>query len=131
MIAAGAERTVTFPNGLPGFEHSRHFVIVTAPAFSPFTLIQGEGEAAPAFVAIDPRLVDPGYRTDLEDDDRDRLAAEPGQTLLWLALVTATAGGHATVNLKAPLVINPASMQGLQVLPADSPYRLDHPLPGM
>ena len=131
MSPVDVERTVTFPHGLPGFEDSRHFVLVTAAAFTPFTLLQGNGEAAPSFVGIDPRIVDPAYQADLDQADLARLAAEPGQTLLWLALVTAGRDGQATVNLRAPIVINPASMQGLQVLPPESPYRLDHPLPGI
>jgi flagellar assembly factor FliW len=131
MSTVEAERAVTFPQGLPGFEDSRNFVLVTAPAFTPFTLIQGDGDKAPSFVGIDPRLVDPAYRADLGREDLTRLSAEPGQTLLWLALVTANRDGHATVNLRAPIVINPASMQGLQVLAPESPYRLDHPLSGI
>jgi flagellar assembly factor FliW len=34
----------------------------------------------------------------------------------------------ATANLRAPLVINPASMRGIQLISLDSPYRIDHPL---
>ena len=50
------------------------------------------------------------------------------QPLLWLALVSAHEHAPATVNLRAPIVINPASMRGIQIVPAESPYRLDHPL---
>lgn len=131
MMPAGSEQTVTFVQGLPGFEASRHFVLVTAPALQPFTLLHGDGADAPSFVGIDPRLVEPEYRTDLGREDLARVSAEPGQTLLWLALVTAGQDGQATVNLRAPIVINPASMQGVQVLSPESPYRLDHPLSGI
>ena len=39
--------------------------------------------------------------------------------LLWLAIVSVTDTG-ATANLRAPIVINPQSMRGLQLLPAAS-----------
>ena len=35
---------------------------------------------------------------------------------------------HAFINLRAPIVINPRRMLGLQLVSADSPYATDHPL---
>jgi flagellar assembly factor FliW len=32
------------------------------------------------------------------------------------------------VNLRAPLVVNPKSMLGLQLIAPESAYRTDHPL---
>jgi flagellar assembly factor FliW len=122
------ERIVTFTQGLPGFEDSRRFVLVASPSLDPFTLLQGAGVEAPSFVAVDPVLVESGYRMPLAHADLVRLEAGPDDSLLWLALVAAKADGSATVNLRAPVVINPASMRGIQVLAHESPYRLDHPL---
>jgi flagellar assembly factor FliW len=122
------ERVVTFSQGLPGFEDCRNFVLVASPSLDPFRLLQGAGAKAPSFVSIDPALVDPAYRTSLTPADLMRLEARPSDTLLWLALVAAKPDGRATVNLRAPIVINPASMRGIQVLAHDSPYELDHPL---
>ena len=48
--------------------------------------------------------------------------------LLFLCIVTVHDDGRATVNLRAPLVINPASMRGIQFVTPESPYRIDHPL---
>jgi flagellar assembly factor FliW len=42
--------------------------------------------------------------------------------------VTAGAGDNPTVNLRAPLVINPASLRGIQLMPAESDYSFEHPL---
>lgn len=118
---------VTFAEGLPGFEGCRRFVLVSSPAVAPFTVLQGlDGPAPPAFIALDPAQVAPGYAVELDASDYARLGAGPQSPLLWLAIVAAHS--VATVNLRAPLVINPASMRGIQVMPADSPYPLDHPL---
>jgi flagellar assembly factor FliW len=126
--SASAARIVTFGDGLPGFETSREFVLVASPDLDPFTLLQGAGAEGPAFVGIDPAHVDPAYRGRLEQADFARLEARDGDPLLWLALVTAQPDGGATVNLRAPVVINPTSMRGIQVLPSESPYQLDSPL---
>jgi flagellar assembly factor FliW len=118
---------VTFADGLPGFERCRHFVLIDAPTLTPFQLVQGLDEEAPAFIAIDPRRVADDYEMTLDAADRARLAASPDQPLLWLAVVAAAAE-PPTVNLRAPLVINPASMRGIQVIRGDSAFRVDHPL---
>jgi flagellar assembly factor FliW len=46
---------------------------------------------------------------------------------LWLAIVSPDAEG-AKVNLRAPIVINPESMRGVQVLEGDQAYPLDYRL---
>ena len=128
MTTAIPHRVVTFEQGLPGFERFQRFVLVGSPSLDPFTLLQGAGADAPTFVGIDPHLVEASYRTPLAEPDLQRLGAGSGDPLLWLALVAPRADGTATVNLRAPVVINPTSMQGIQVLVAESPYRHDHPL---
>ena len=65
----------------------------------------------------------------LGDSDRLKLGAtDDAAPLLWLALVTVDAGQGPSVNLRAPVVINPARMVGCQVMPHDSLYPLRHPL---
>jgi flagellar assembly factor FliW len=83
-----------------------------------------------SFLTIDPRLVEPGFTCPLSAVERRRLDADEGATLLWLAIVTILEGDRATVNLRAPVVINPASMLGCQALPPQSPYPLRHPIAG-
>jgi flagellar assembly factor FliW len=119
---------IDFPDGLPGFEACRQYVLVSGPAVAPFTIVQGLGPASPAFAAIDPAHVVDGYRVELDDADRARLGAADDGTLLWLALVSPQQEPVPTVNLRAPLVINPATLRGIQLIAADSPYPFDHPL---
>jgi flagellar assembly factor FliW len=123
------DAVLTFADGLPGFESCRRFVLIESPALSPFQLIQGLHPDGPSFVGIDPRRVEPAYRARLDQVDLARLGATPADPLLWLAVVSAPEGEPATANLRAPLVINPKAMRGIQLLPPDSPYRVDHPLP--
>lgn len=118
---------VTFAHGLPGFERCRRFVIVSAPALDPFTCLHGIDAPEPSFLTLDPRRVMPDYDTPLSDGDRHRLGA--GEPLLWLAIVQVD-DTAARVNLKAPVVINPRRMIGLQVMNADTAYAPDHLLDG-
>lgn len=118
---------VTMVAPMPGFETCRKFVVAMNPDLAPFTALSGLDESKPAFLAVDPRLVLHGYEAALDDTARRQLGAAPGDTLLWLALVRAT-GDQALVNLRAPIVINPQQMRGVQLVPPDSPYSTDHPL---
>jgi flagellar assembly factor FliW len=127
--ATAVNGVIRFDDGLPGFERVRRFVLVASPALDPFTLVQGVDDGTPSFLAIEPRLVDPAYASPLAESDLIRLGAERKTPLLWLVLITMAASGGATVNLKAPIVINPEGMRGLQLVAPDSPYPIDHPLP--
>jgi flagellar assembly factor FliW len=126
FVGAAAD-VVTLAEGLPGFERCHRFVLAALPAIAPFTCLQGLDEPRPSFLAIDPRLVVNGYMPALSDGDRQRLCAD-GDALLWLSLVY-TNGVQATVNLRAPIVINPRRMVGLQIIPVESAYAFDHPFP--
>lgn len=129
MNQSAVDGVVTFPEGLPGFEDQRQFMLVASPDMQPFTVIQGMVDGGPSFVAIDPRMIERGYQTTLDRPDLARLSAGERDTLLWLAIVAAGEDGSATANLRAPVVINPGTMRGIQLIAVESPYRTDHPLP--
>jgi flagellar assembly factor FliW len=126
--AAPAAAVVTIAEGMPGFERCRRFVLTTSDDITPFTYMHGHDDSRPSFLAIDPRLVLEGYTQTLDAAQRRRLDVIDDEPLLWLSLVR-TDGDQATVNLRAPLVINPRRMLGVQVIPVSSDYALDHPLP--
>lgn len=119
---------IAFPEGLPGFGRCRRFVLLSADPSVPLQYLQGLDPPAPAFVTIDPRLVLPSYRCLLSDDDVLRLDASEDDVLLWLAFVSLGDEGAATVNLRAPVVVNPRRMMGFQVMPRNTLYPLRHPL---
>ena len=121
---------IAFPDGLPGFEHCRQYVLIASPQLDPFTCLSGIGPDAPSFLAIDPRLVVDSYRRNLSIADYARLQAAPNQSLLWLAIISPNEDG-ARVNLRAPLVINPDTMRGLQLVDMDDTFAVDHPLTGI
>ncbi len=122
------DAVLTFAVGLPGFEACRQFVLIESPALMPFRLVQGLAGDGPSFVGIDPHQIDPAYTVALQSTDLARLGATASETLLWLAIVSAPSDEPVTANLRAPLVINPRSMRGIQLVPSDSPYGVDHPL---
>jgi flagellar assembly factor FliW len=119
---------VTFPDGIPGFESCRSWVVMAAEDATPLRRLHALDGADAAFLAIDPRAVLDNYRCDLSATDRRRLGASDTDPLLWLAIVMMESTGALTVNLRAPIVINPKTMTGQQVLPHNCLYPLRHVL---
>lgn len=119
---------VTMPDGLPGFEQCRRFVVVQSDTLQPFTCLQSLDEPKPSFLALDPRQIVADYAMPLAAGDRARLESNDGDALLWLALVCVESEA-ATINLRAPVTINARTMRGIQVIPSDSAYSTSHPLP--
>ena len=127
-FAVDDRSVIEFAEGLPGFEQTRRFVLLSSPELAPLHLLHHVEGPAASFLAVDPRVVLPSYRTVLSAGDRARLGAGDDSALLWLALVTMDAGQGPSVNLRAPIVVNPARMLGFQVMPHESLYPLRHPL---
>ena len=122
-----ARNAVSFPDGIPGFEACRRFVLLSADSLAPLQRIESiEGPPA-AFLGIDPRLVMEGYRCRLSDTDMRALGADGESPLLWFAIIS-EAEGVLYANLRAPIVINPQRMIGRQVLPDEGLYPIRHAL---
>jgi flagellar assembly factor FliW len=119
---------VHFAEGLPGFEQNRRFVVLSSDELEPMHLLYAVDGPPASFLAVDPRVVLPSYRTVLAMGDRIKLGVEDDAPLLWLALVTVDPAKGPSVNLRAPIVINPARMTGCQVMPHNSLYPLRHAL---
>lgn len=125
---AAEQDVIQIAGGVPAFESCIRYVLVGGPDMQPFTCLQGLDAPAPSFLVIDPRLVVSDYAVALSAMDSRRLDARPSDTLLWLAVVQVGNQEDVTVNLRAPIVVNPRRMAAIQVLPHESAYRHDHPL---
>jgi flagellar assembly factor FliW len=115
---------VRFPDGLPGYETSREFVLLDIADLAPLKVLHAITGSDPCFLVVDPKSVLPGYRCEIGSADRLRLGAAEDTTLVWLAIVTMREDGEVAVNLRAPIVINPAGMLGRQVMPNACVYPL-------
>ena len=122
-----ARNAISFPDGIPGFEACRRFVLLTSDALAPLQRLESIAGPPAAFLGIDPRLVLEGYGCRLSEIDLRALGAAGETTLLWFAIIS-EADGVLYANLRAPIVINPQRMIGRQVLPDDGRYPIRHPL---
>ncbi len=123
---ASQELVVEFPSGIPGFEACRRFVLVTAPDLAPLACLSSLDPPEASFLVIAPTALDRGYDLTLRQFERARIGAG-NDPLLWLAIVS-VAGGVATANLRAPVVINPRRMLGCQFIRDEEKYAVSFPL---
>lgn len=126
------ESVVTFPEGIPGLSGARAFVILRSDEMEPIAVLQSIEDEHVSLPVIPVFAVESGYELALTDEDRSTLEAAPDQppeSLVCLAvLVLPGAETPAACNLLAPIVINPASMRGKQIVQADSGYSALQPL---
>jgi flagellar assembly factor FliW len=130
MFEVDDKSLIVFGEGLPGFEQNRRFVLLSSDELAPLHVLHAVDGQAASFLAVDPRTVLPTYRTVLSAGDTLKLGATDETPLVWLALVTVDPEKGPSVNLRAPIVINPARMVGFQVMPHNSLYPLRQPLGG-
>lgn len=125
---ADPRNLVWFPAGLPGFEACRWFAVLSSPEAAPLQCLHAVDGTAASFLAVDPRLVLPEYRCTPGEAEAERLRATDPSRLLWLAILSLDPQGRAFANLRAPVVINPETMTGVQLMPHDTCYQLRHPV---
>lgn len=126
---ADARSFISFPVGLPGFEQCRTFALLYSPDAAPLQCLHAVSGPPASFLVLDPRLVLPEYRCALSESDRARLGVgEDISGVLWLAMLSITDEQTAFANLRAPVVVNPQTMTGFQVMPQDSVYPLRYPV---
>lgn len=111
-LLVAPEAVLETPEGLPGFEELRQFVLL--PVRRDLAWLQSVELPALAFLMIRTDRVDP--------------AAWPGHPDAW-AIVTLEPGtGAATANLLAPVLINRAAGTAHQRIAADTRWTTAHPV---
>ncbi len=120
--------TLRLPLGLLGFESTKSYWILSNPEDAPFAWLQVPDQVDLAFLVVPAFSVLHDYAPNLSDLDVEFLGLESPEEALIYTIVTLRADGTSTVNLKGPIVINRQTMIGKQVVLANSPYVIQHPL---
>jgi flagellar assembly factor FliW len=120
--------TVRLPLGLLGFEKIKSYWLISNPEEEPFCWLQVPDEGDLAFLVVPPAAVLPDYAPDLSNDDVAYLGIESPEDAWIYNIVTIRPDGTSSVNLKGPIVINRHTLIGKQVVLANSPYPIQHPL---
>jgi flagellar assembly factor FliW len=127
--ATAAATEIRLPMGLLGFEKMKEYLLIANPGEEPFGRLQVKGDTSVAFVVLNPFLIVPDYHPDIPETDVEFLSLHNPQDAMVLNIVTVHKEGHATMNLKGPIVINRNTGIGKQVVIANgTDYSVQHPL---
>lgn len=118
-----------FPSGLIGFESSRHFVLLADERQPSTAWLQSVSEPELAFLAVSPRRFVRDYRLRVAQGDLASLLQENEDETFVLVLAAKHEKGWS-LNLKAPLVINPVRRMGKQIVTIDE-QSVQHAVPSI
>ena len=120
---------ITFPQGLIGLEDLKHFNLQQSADMIPIALMHSEEEKELSFIVSDPSNWFPGYKFDLSDDEMALIKAGSMDNLIVLVNINVANDPFSiTANMISPLVIDPASKLGVQLVLSKSPYMARQPL---
>jgi len=121
---------INLPMGLLGFEEVKHYVLLGSPEEAPFLWLRMVDDPNLAFLVISPSVVLDPYEPDITDEEVEFLGIANAMDALVFNIVTVHPDGHATVNLKGPIIVNRQTLVGKQIVPKNAAsYSLHHPLP--
>ena len=120
---------IVFPDGIPGFPEARRFVLLQHSPQSPFHWLQNLEDGALAFLVIDPLLVDEDYLGSIPEEELRELGiGDVGEAAVLSIVRVHREARKVTANLLAPLLINPKTRRGKQVILMGSRYEMRHDL---
>jgi flagellar assembly factor FliW len=121
---------LTFTEPLPGFPRYRDYALVPADAGGVLFWLQSVAPDGPRFLAVSAASFFPDYTPVLPVAACDELELADAAEAGLYCLVTVPDGdvAAATVNLRAPLVVNPVTHQARQVVLTDGTHPIRQPL---
>lgn len=123
-LQCSAGQTLLFPEGLIGFEQLQAWVLLDEP---PLHWLQSAEDPQIALPVVSPFLFVPDYCLHLAAGDKAALPWDSQRPALVLAVV-GRQQSQWTMNLRAPLLVQPELRLGRQVVTADE-QPLRHVLP--
>ncbi|WDH82240.1 flagellar assembly protein FliW [Paenibacillus urinalis] len=120
------DHIVQFHRGIPGFEEETAFAILPYEN-SPFHMMQSVQEPGLSFLLADPFLFEPQYEFELPQHEAAELQIDEEVNVLCIVTIGESLS-DSSINLLAPIVINPINRQGKQIVLHDTAYVTRHKL---
>ena len=129
VTASGLEWTedqvIHFPNGLPGFEDARKFIIMSVPEHQPFHWMECVDGNNIRFAVINPLSFRPDYQPKIKKEELASLEiTDPKELLLYVIVTLRKPLVESTANLMGPLFINIREKVSKQIIIENDAYSL-------
>ena len=125
-----AVQALVFAEPMPGFPGHRDYVLVAADASGRVYWLQSVAPDGPRFLAVPAAPYFPDYAPALPPAVCADLGLDGASDADLFCVVTVPDGdvAAATANLRAPVVVNPATQQARQVVLPDGAHPIRRPL---
>ena len=131
-IEIGEEKIIHFENGLLGFEEYKDYTLLydkDAGQESFFSWLQSVDEKGLAFPVVNPFKVKPDYNPSVEEELLRPIGGlTPEDTVILLLATVPKDFKLASVNMKAPLIINSDTRKGVQLILENQNYEIKYKL---
>ncbi|OME67333.1 flagellar assembly protein FliW [Paenibacillus odorifer] len=120
------EQLYHFPKGIPGFDEETDFALI-AMAETSFWYLQSVKSMGLSFLLGDPFVFYPAYEFELPDDEAEELQIRTDVFVRCIITLKENIE-QSTINLLAPIVLNPEVHSGKQIVLHKAPYHTKHSL---
>ncbi len=131
-IEVNEEKVIQFDEGIVGFPGLNRFMLIHDIENENRTIswLQSIDEPVFAMPVVDPLAVDATYNPIVEDELLKPLGEIVEEDIIVLVTITVPKEDpkKATVNLKAPFVINSKNLKACQIILEDDQYLVKHPV---
>ena len=104
LIQVDEASIVNFPNGLIGFSEFKKFVVLDAD--SPFSWLQSVEDPTLAFLTVDALNCEDNYKVHRQDFSSQVNLEDKESHIVILVVAISEEASSATLNLRAPIVVN-------------------------
>lgn len=115
-----------FAKGIPGFDEETEFALIDQ-GDGMFVYLQSVRDKGIAFLLVDPFLFYPAYEFELPEGDKEELELDTDVVVRCIVTLKEKLE-QSTINLLAPVVLNPTKRLGKQVVLHQVSYQTKHPL---
>lgn len=125
-ININEEQIITFVDGIPGFESlTKYSIIQTQEPDSAFCWMQSTENPELAFALVNPFMIKADYEFELTQEKLDMLNIRaPEEVVVYAIVVIPDDVSKASMNLKAPIIINSTTKKGAQIIIDNSKYEI-------
>ncbi len=131
-IEIGDEKIIHFDNGILGFEDYKDYTIlydIEADGKSFFSWLQSVDEKMLSFPIVNPLKVDENYNPTVNDEMLKPIGSYSDEDIAIFLLATIPQDvKEASVNMRAPLIINASTRKGIQLILDGQEYEIRHKL---
>lgn len=129
-IAVSGDKIINFSSGLIGFDAYKQFMIIhdSEAEDAKILWLQSLDEPELALPIISPLNIDENYNPVVEDELFKNIGETDEEMLVFVTLTVPGDITKMTANLKAPIIINPTTQKGCQIIVENDEYKIKQPV---